>query len=36
MAVRRPVYLNSGNIQEMDDTMFGALKNVFRYQLGRA
>ena len=36
MAVRRPVYLNSGNIQEMDDTMFGALKNVFRYQFQSA
>ena len=32
MAVVRPVYLNSGNIQQMDDTMFGLLKDVFRYQ----
>ena len=32
MAVVRPVYLNNGNVQEMDDTMFGLLKDVFRYQ----
>ncbi len=32
MAVVRPVYLNNGNVQQMDDTMFGILKDVFRYQ----
>ncbi len=32
MAVVRPVYLNNGNVQQMDDTMFGLLKDVFRYQ----
>ncbi|MAV98432.1 MAG: hypothetical protein CML81_01305 [Rhodobiaceae bacterium] len=32
MAVVRPVYFNNGNIQQMDDTMFGLLKDVFRYQ----
>jgi len=36
MAVVRPVYFNSGNIQEMDDTMFGLLKDVFRYQFQQA
>ena len=36
MAVVRPVYLNSGNIQQMDDTMFGLLKDVFRYQFQQA
>ena len=32
MAVVRPVYFNSGNIQRMDDTMFNSLKNKFRYE----
>ena len=32
MAVVRPVYLNNGNVQQMDDTMFGLLKDKFRYQ----
>ena len=32
MANVRPVYFNSGNIQRMDDTMLGLLKDVFRYQ----
>lgn len=36
MAVVRPVYFNSGNIQQMDDTMFGLLKDVFRYQFQQA
>ena len=36
MAVRRPVYLNNGNIQQMDDTMFGLLKDRFRYEFQQA
>ena len=36
MAVVRPVYYNSGNIQRMDDTMFGLLKDSFRYQFQQA
>ena len=36
MAVRRPVYLNNGNIQQMDDTMFGLLKDRFRYEFSQA
>ena len=36
MAIVRPVYFNSGNIQQMDDTMFGLLKDVFRYQFQQA
>ncbi len=36
MAVVRPVYLNSGNIQAMDDTMFDLLKSVFKYQFQQA
>ena len=36
MAVVRPVYYNSGNIQRMDDTMFGLLKDTFRYQFQQA
>ena len=36
MAVRRPVYLNNGNIQQMDDTMFGLLKDRFRYEFLQA
>ena len=36
MANVRPVYFNSGNIQRMDDTMFGLLKDVFRYQFQQA
>ena len=36
MAVRRPVYLNNGNIQQMDDTMFGLLKDRFRYEFHQA
>ena len=36
MANVRPVYLNSGNIQRMDDTMIGLLKDVFRYQFQQA
>ena len=35
MANVRPVYFNS-NIQRMDDTMFGLLKDVFRYQFQQA
>ena len=36
MAVVRPVYFNSGNIQRMDDTMFNSLKNKFRYEFQQA
>ena len=36
MANVRPVYFNSGNIQRMDDTMIGLLKDVFRYQFQQA
>ena len=36
MANVRPVYFNSGNIQRMDDTMVGLLKDVFRYQFQQA
>ena len=36
MANVRPVYFNSGNIQRMDDTMLGLLKDVFRYQFQQA
>ena len=36
MAVVRPVYLNNGNVQQMDDTMFGLLKDRFRYQFQQA
>jgi len=36
MAVVRPVYLNNGNVQQMDDTMFGLLKDVFRHQFQQA
>ena len=36
MAVRRPVYLNNGNIQQMDDTMFGLVKDRFRYEFQQA
>tara|TARA_B100000927_G_scaffold32297_1_gene23447 strand:+ start:1246 stop:2226 length:981 start_codon:yes stop_codon:yes gene_type:complete len=36
MANVRPVYFNSGNVQRMDDTMIGLLKDVFRYQFQQA
>ena len=36
MAVVRPAYFNSGNIQSMDDTMFNSLKNKFRYEFQQA
>tara|TARA_B100001057_G_scaffold296309_1_gene296495 strand:+ start:14853 stop:15809 length:957 start_codon:yes stop_codon:yes gene_type:complete len=36
MAVRRPIFLNNGNIQQMDDTMFGLLKDKFRYEFQQA
>tara|TARA_B100001113_G_scaffold209508_1_gene171813 strand:+ start:2536 stop:3498 length:963 start_codon:yes stop_codon:yes gene_type:complete len=36
MAVVRPAYINSGNVQSMDDTMFNSLKNKFRYEFQQA
>ena len=36
MAVGRPVYLNNGNIQQVDDTMSGLLKDRFRYEFQQA